>query len=314
MPLVPLASSPPPVLEPGGSPPARPPLTPPTPHVLSFRRIMVGGAPVSDHQLRTWIKAFPGALIVVGFGSSEAEPVAHILAQERLAVKSDVRPVASGFCVGRVVEACRSKVIRIEKGVVEVAPGGWPGWEVKQGEIGELIIAGGHVVRDYYKNPKAVKDNKVIDPDGETVWHRMGDTGYFDGSGRFWITGRVHSTITRSGEYIHPQLVEQAAFGGDARILRLAAAGVKDEKAGQVLVVVLETRDASVVTEAKARLEAVGMRADHIFVTKQPLPVDPRHNSKIQYEKVSAWATEVVAAQAKNASVSPDSFKMPVKS
>ena len=39
----------------------------------------------------------------------------------------------------------------------------------------------------------------------------MGDTGYFDTAGRFWIAGRVHSTIHRRTGPVHPQLVEQAA-------------------------------------------------------------------------------------------------------
>merc|ERR1711871_319399 len=48
-----------------------------------LRRILVGGAPVSDAQLRRWIAIWPDTLIVIGYGSSECEPVSHITALER---------------------------------------------------------------------------------------------------------------------------------------------------------------------------------------------------------------------------------------
>jgi acyl-CoA synthetase (AMP-forming)/AMP-acid ligase II len=228
-----------------------------------LRRILTGGAPVSDAQLRAWRRAFPDTEIVVAYGSTEAEPVAHLTAEERLELKGP------GFCAGRPIDRIRAKVIDEE------------GRELPQGRIGELIVTGDHVCRDYYRNPKAVKENKITDQDG-TVWHRMGDTGWFDAQGRFWIAGRVHSTIRRGGELIHPQLVEQAAQGEDPRIRRAAAVGL-----GERVVLVIET-DAGeeIKKDIHTRLAAAGQTVDEIRLTKMPLPVDPRHNSKIDYGKL----------------------------
>lgn len=229
-----------------------------------LRRILTGGAPVSDVQLRAWRRAFAGTEILVAYGSTEAEPVAHLSADERLEAKGP------GFCVGKPIDRIRARVIRI---------GG--GQELPQGEIGELVVTGEHVCRDYYRNPKAVKENKITDEDG-TVWHRMGDTGYFDGQGRFWIAGRVHSTIRRGEELIHPQLVEQAARGEDPRIRRAAAVGL-----GERVVLVIETDAGEELTpEIQARLAAAGQTVDEIRLTREPLPVDPRHNSKIDYGRL----------------------------
>lgn len=220
-----------------------------------LRRILTGGAPVSDAQLRAWRRAFPDTEILVAYGSTEAEPVAHISAEERLELKGP------GFCAGKPIERIRAKLI----------PMG--------GEIGELVVTGDHVCRDYYRNPKAVKENKIIDPDG-TVWHRMGDTGYFDSQGRFWIVGRVHSTIRRGSELIHPQLVEQAARGEDPRIRRIAAVGM-----GERVVLVIET-DAGEDLKEDVRARLGGQTVDEIRLTREPLPVDPRHNSKIDYGRL----------------------------
>jgi acyl-CoA synthetase (AMP-forming)/AMP-acid ligase II len=153
-------------------------------------------------------------------------------------------------------------------------------------EIGELLVAGDHVCRDYDRDPLATRQNKVTDAEG-TVWHRTGDTGWFDEEGRFRIAGRVHSTIWRDGVAVHAQLVEQAARGDDPRIARVAALAV-----GRRVAVVLETKetdvDAELERDVRARLAAAGEPCDVVIVTRDPLPVDPRHNSKIDYDKLRA--------------------------
>lgn len=231
-----------------------------------LRRILTGGAPVSDGQLRAWRRAFPGTEILVAYGSTEAEPVAHLSADERLELKGP------GFCAGRPIDRIRARVIRI---------GDEQARELPQGEIGELVVTGDHVCRDYYRNPRAVKENKITDHEG-TIWHRMGDTGCFDSHGRFWIAGRVHSTIRRGGELIHPQLVEQAAQGEDPRIRRAAAVGL-----GERVVLVIETDSGEELKPViQERLAAAGQPVDEIRLTREPLPVDPRHNSKIDYGRL----------------------------
>jgi acyl-CoA synthetase (AMP-forming)/AMP-acid ligase II len=249
----------------------------------ALRRILTGGAPVSHAQLRDWRRAFPETEILVVYGSTEAEPVAHLTAEERLSFNR-----FPGFCVGRPGERVQAKIVRIHDGSIELGPEGWAGWELPAGEIGELIVSGDHVCRDYYQNPKAVTENKIMDPDGG-VWHRMGDTGSFDPEGRFWIAGRVHSTIRRGGELVHPQLVEQAAKGEDPRVRRAAAVGMPDPELGERVVVVLETGEQGFQGEIAARLAAAGLTVDEVRLTPEPLPVDPRHNSKIDYAKLRSW-------------------------
>jgi acyl-CoA synthetase (AMP-forming)/AMP-acid ligase II len=250
-----------------------------------LRRLLTGGAPVSDAQLRAWRRALPRTEIVVAYGSTEAEPVAHLTAEERL---DAIVPKAPGYCAGCPVDRIRARLIRIHDGPVELGTGGWPAWEVPAGGIGELVVSGEHVCRDYYRNPRAVRENKIAEPDG-TVWHRMGDTGCFDSAGRFWIAGRVHSTIWQQGKPVHPQLVEQAAQGEDPRIRRAAAVGLPDPALGERVAVVVETGAGEELRDdVRSRLAAAGQPADEIVLTAEPLPVDPRHNSKIDYRALRA--------------------------
>lgn len=251
----------------------------------SLRRVLVGGAPVSDDQLRLWQQRLPAVEIVVVYGSTEAEPVAHISAAERLAVASDRRPALPGYCTGRPTALLETKVIKIAEGPVSLREGDWQPWEVADGEIGELVVAGNHVGRDYFRNPAAVAANKITDADGR-VWHRMGDTGYFDSHGRFWLTGRVHSTIRRRGELVHPQLVEQAVCGDG--VARAAALGIEDAQLGERLAIVVQTPDTSrrMALTVANRLRERSIDFDEILLTSRPLPVDPRHNSKIDYTQL----------------------------
>jgi acyl-CoA synthetase (AMP-forming)/AMP-acid ligase II len=248
--------------------------------IPSLRRLLTGGAPVADAQLRAWRKALPAPEIQVVYGSTEAEPVAHLTAEERLAAVNAHRPGTPGYCAGRPSARVRTRVIPIHDGPVERPE------DLPPGEIGELIVTGDHVCRDYYRNPRAVQENKIQDPDG-TVWHRMGDTGAFDPEGRFWIAGRVHSTIRRRGAFLHPQLVEQAAHGEDSRIRRLAAVGLD----GNAVLVIETDAGEELEADVKARLAAAGLVVDEIVLTRRPLPVDPRHNSKIDYGRLRASLT-----------------------
>jgi acyl-CoA synthetase (AMP-forming)/AMP-acid ligase II len=237
-----------------------------------FRRILTGGAPVTDLQLRNWTKAWPRAEIIVAYGSSEAEPVAHITAEERLRIGG------RGYVAGKIVKGVRAKIELL----ATLSPR--PSALGPASEIGELLVTGDHVCRDYDNDPNATRQNKVVDPDG-TVWHRMGDTGWFDAEWRFRIAGRVHSTIWRDGVPVHAQLVEQAARGDDPRIRRVAAVAI-----GRRVAVVVES-DAPVKEleqEVRARLAAAGEPCDIVMVTREPLPVDPRHNSKIDYDTLRA--------------------------
>ena len=140
--------------------------------------------------------------------------------------------------------------------------------------------------RDYYQNKQAVLENKIIDSQGRT-WHRMGDTGYFDEVGNFWIVGRVHSTIYRANTLVHPQLVEQAACSADKNIGRVAAVGIPDTVLGERVILVTEgNRSLEVQAEIRAKLQEAGQQIDEIQCLDTPLPVDPRHNSKINYQQL----------------------------
>ena len=253
-----------------------------------LRRILTGGAPVTDRQLKNWLAALPGTEITVVYGSTEAEPVAHINASDRIAAHADAKKFAPGICVGRPTQRVAARVIRIHPRPIELlGDRPWDRWQLPTGEPGELVVRGDHVCKDYYLNPTATKDNKITDH--STVWHRMGDTGYFDDHGRFWLVGRVHSTITRSGRHVHPLLLETIAKSHGVE--QAAALALPDEDLGQRVALVVRTTKPNHYDPTPVRRDATraGIPMDDLFVTGHPLPVDPRHNAKIDYLRLRDW-------------------------
>ena len=230
-----------------------------------LRRIITGGAPIRSTQLNAWQKAFPDTHIEIVYGSTEAEPVAHISAAQRLATNESL-----GICCGHPVDAVTARIIKITR--TPVSADELDALTLPQGQTGELIVSADHVCRDYFRNPQAVLQNKIIQNDGH-CGHRMGDTGFFDTSGRFILTGRVHTTILRGNDLLHAQLVEAHALALMQQALRVAAL-----ETNQQLTLVVQ---GPTIPDAAQTLDA-----DHVIFTRRQLPLDPRHNAKIDYPKL----------------------------
>ena len=97
----------------------------------------------------------------------------------------------------------------------------------KNGETGELCIRGYNVMQGYYNQPELTR--QTIDEDG---FLHTGDMGYFDESGRLYLTGRLKEMIIRGGENIAPGEIEQVILK-DSRVAMVKVIGVKDSHYGE---------------------------------------------------------------------------------
>ncbi len=260
-----------------------------------LRRVVTGGAPVSRDNVVDMQKIAPNAEIWILFGSTESEPMAHIEGREMVNQKTraaeDPEWVDEGVNVGHMAEGLYYKFIKIQKGPVEVSQASdWLSLEVPEGEVGELIVAGEHVCRNYYNDEIAFKRAKILDENG-TVWHRTGDLGRLDREGNLWIVGRVHNAIQRGGKYCFPVRAE-LIMKKLASTQYAAYLGVPDEKLGEKTVAVIVPQDKSVLgTAAEAEMkqellrimEKNGVPVDQVLF-REKIPMDPRHHSKVEYD------------------------------
>jgi acyl-CoA synthetase (AMP-forming)/AMP-acid ligase II len=261
----------------------------------SVRRVLSAGAPVPVHVLER-MKAciHPEGDVHTPYGATEALPVASLAASTILAETAARTRDGGGVCVGIHFPGIRWKVIRIVDGPIATLA---EAEELPRGEIGELIVQGPVVTRQYVTRTETNATAKIAD-EGQ-VWHRMGDAGYLDAQGRFWFCGRVaHRVRTRQGPlYTIPC---EAIFNRHPAIFRSALVGIGAPGQQRPVIVLEPWKDhwpqrasAQAALLAEIRQLAQGhplTSAIDDFLLHSALPVDIRHNAKIFREKLAVWA------------------------
>ena len=167
---------------------------------------------------------------------------------------------------------------------------------VPAGQTGEIVVAGDVVTREYYRLPEATALAKVRD--GDRIWHRMGDVGYLDETGRVWFCGRkAHRVVTAAGTMFTVPC--EAVFNEHPHVFRSALVGVGWPDAQRPVVVVEPEagrfpRGARRPQFAEELRELGGAneltRGIHDVLFHRSFPVDVRHNVKINREKLAVWA------------------------
>jgi acyl-CoA synthetase (AMP-forming)/AMP-acid ligase II len=246
---------------------------------LPLRRILTGGAPVAPALIERLSRIAPRAEILSVYGSTEAEPVALMPAHEILSETAALTANGTGIPLGHPVSEICVKVLN-ERGEEQPA-----------GECGEIWVTGEHVARAYFANPQAEAANKRVGAEGR-LWHRMGDMGYKDVRGRMWLSGRVNTVILRAGRAVYPVPVE-AAIEPLPFVRRAALVGLPDAALGERAVLVIEfARRTPCPADWQARLRTIcaeqGWPVDDVRAIPR-LPVDARHNARIDYRKLKQW-------------------------
>ena len=101
------------------------------------------------------------------------------------------------------------------------------GSDCRDGEAGELLIRGPHVMAGYWRNPEATADTIR---DG---WLHTGDTAVRDEDGCFSILGRSKEMFISGGENVYPAEIESVLLA-HPEVLEAAVVGVPHETWGEV--------------------------------------------------------------------------------
>lgn len=99
---------------------------------------------------------------------------------------------------------------------------------VPTGEVGEIVVKAGFVMKGYWNRPDATED--AI----RNGFFHTGDAGYFDEDGFLYIHDRLKDMIVSGGENVYPAEVENAIFGHPG-VADVAVIGVPDEKWGEAV-------------------------------------------------------------------------------
>jgi acyl-CoA synthetase (AMP-forming)/AMP-acid ligase II len=260
----------------------------------SLKRIVTAGAPVRPEILERFSRMLSDDTeIHTPYGATEALPIASIASKEILRETRRRTAQGGGTCVGQPLSGIDVRIIDItDEPIAE-----WQDVrELQVGEIGEIVVRGPVVTREYLCEPQATTLAKIRDGDG--MWHRMGDVGYLDERGRLWFCGRKGHRVSTARSTLYTVRCE-AIFNQHPNVGRTALVGVGTP--GQqhaVLCVELEPGDGGVDKDRLTKeLLALGGANDLTKEIKTVLyhrafPVDVRHNAKIFREKLAVWAAE----------------------
>jgi acyl-CoA synthetase (AMP-forming)/AMP-acid ligase II len=247
----------------------------------SFRKLSSGGAPVFPCLLDDMQAMAPDADVVAVYGSTEAEPIAHIARREIEPADYDNMLHGRGLLVGPPVAAIELRILRDQWGkpITPYSSVAFAADCQPIGQPGEIVVSGGHVLCGYLHGRGDEETKFKVDG---AVWHRTGDAGYLDAVGRLWLLGRCSARIQDSRGVLYPFAAETALYQ-DRRIQRAAVVGHRGRR---VLAVQFNT-DNGAAGLAALKAAHSWMELDDIRVCRH-IPVDKRHNAKIDYPALHA--------------------------
>jgi 2-furoate---CoA ligase len=222
--------------------------------VSSVRKLGFAGAPMTDGLLKKLNEAFRPDLFVNHYGSSEIYTFT-------IDQNAPAKPGSAG-------KAGINQEIRVVKlnanSVCDLAAAN------EEGEI-IALLAGDESFEGYWRRPDA--DARSL-RDG---WYFTGDTGFVDGDGDLFVTGRVDDMIVTGGENVSPVEIESCLSLHPA-VLEVAVVGLADEKWGKVVTAFVKRNCAVTERELEQFCRTSGLanfKRPRQFIFVEALPKSP---------------------------------------
>ena len=180
-----------------------------------WRLMHIGAQPVPPSLIRRWKSVFPKHLYDTNYGLSES--------------------IGPG-CVHLGVENIH-KVGAIGKAghLWETAIVDDKGEQVRQGEVGELIVKGPGVMKCYFNNPEATAETL------KNGWLFTGDMARMDEDGFIYLVDRKKDVIISGGENLYPVQIEDFLRAHPA-VKDVAVIGLPDDRLGEIAAAIIELK------------------------------------------------------------------------
>ena len=260
-----------------------------TPSMTAFsqvRLVMSAGAPVPITTLESIALLAPLAEIHTPYGMTEALPVSDISLTQRRLIGN-----GRGVCVGHPVSNARVLIASLNQ--TETVE------EQQTGDTGEVLVRAPWISSGYDRLwLTEQRARPVVTSDGqEHVWHRTGDVGHIDADGNLWIEGRVVHLIHSTSGIISPVPLE-VAVEALPNVRRAAAVSVGPIGIQQVVIVIEGQSDGPADAELSSAVRtAVAPQLVAAVYTVKKLPVDIRHNSKIDRTALGLSMAQILSGQ-----------------
>jgi len=264
--------------------------------LTSLKRVISAGAPATLPSIETFTQLLSENVpVLTSYGATESLPLTKIASADLLTTR-DITDNGGGICVGKPINGVELSIIEITEQPID----SWHNSLVLPiNTIGEIVVKGDMVSRQYYQRESATKLAKI--QDDNNIRHRMGDLGYIDEQGLLWMCGRkAHRVTTESNVYF--SIPCERIFNTHEAVKRTALVKVTICNKTVPLLCVELSDDAkndknfdesSLFSQLK--VIALGHKqttAISHFLLHENFPVDIRHNAKIFREKLADWAQD----------------------
>jgi acyl-CoA synthetase (AMP-forming)/AMP-acid ligase II len=105
--------------------------------------------------------------------------------------------------------------------------------DVPRGEVGEIIVKGMGVMKEYYKNPSLTEKTIV------NGWLHTGDLAQMDKDGYIYLVDRKKDLVISGGENVYPVEVEEV-IQKHPKVRDVAIIGTPDERLGEIVTAIIQ--------------------------------------------------------------------------
>jgi long-chain acyl-CoA synthetase len=220
-------------------------------NLKSMRTICIGAAPVPIEPLKKGIEIF-GNVFFQTYGLTEGTCVANFMnLKKEFNPEEKEKNTKKLSSIGKGIPKVRMRVV--DSHDKDVLPD----------EIGEIIIKGATVMKEYWRKPEETAGTI------RGGWLHTGDLATVDKEGWIYITDRKKDMIISGGENIYPKEVENVLYTHPA-VNEAAVFGVPDEKWGESVKALVTVKRGYDVTEE----ELIDHCKNHLASYKKPKSIE----------------------------------------
>ena len=200
----------------------------------SVKWLIAGGSPCPKPLIDVYLKK--GVTFNQGYGMTETATAITALRPE-----DAIRKIGS----------CGKPVFHTDVRIVDLE-----GRDLPTGEMGEVLVKGPNVIKEYWRKPKETAETI------ENGWLHTGDMGYLDDEGYLFLIDRRKDMYISGGENVYPAEVEDVIMGF-SEVADVGVIGVPDERWGEVGLAVVVKNPGVEVTEEQIIANCQGKLAKY---------------------------------------------------
>jgi long-chain acyl-CoA synthetase len=192
-------------------------------NLSSLRLIMYGGSPMPLGVLSKAMDLLPTSYMHA-YGITETSGITTLLRPESIRPRGTPDEIKTTGSAGHPVASTTVEIMNDANKILS------------EGEVGEIVVSGPHLMAEYWNKPKATAD-AIRDN-----WYHTGDLGYFDGQHNLHVVDRKKDMIISGGENVYSVEVE-TVLSTHPDVLECAVIGVPSKEWGESVHAVIVTCD-----------------------------------------------------------------------